>query len=42
MARNEILQIVVFSLFFGVAMAALGERSARVVDVLDARRRTSC
>ena len=24
MARNEILQIVVFSLFFGTAMAALG------------------
>ena len=28
MARNEILQIVVFSVFFGVALAALGERSA--------------
>ncbi len=26
MARNEILQIVVFSLFFGTAMAAMGER----------------
>src|ERR671926_240692 len=26
MATNEILQIVVFSLFFGVACAALGER----------------
>ena len=36
MARNEILQIVVFSLFFGTAMAALGERSQAVVDVLDA------
>jgi len=36
MARNEILQIVVFSLFFGTAMAALGERSRTVVDVLDA------
>src|ERR1044072_3231134 len=35
MARNEILQIVVFSLFFGVAMAALGERGRVVVDVLD-------
>lgn len=36
MARNEILQIVVFSLFFGTAMAALGERSRPVIDVLDA------
>jgi Na+/H+-dicarboxylate symporter len=35
MARNEILQIVVFSLFFGVAMAALGERGKAVVEVLD-------
>ena len=36
MSRNEILQIVVFSLFFGVAMAALGERGRTVIDVLDA------
>lgn len=36
MARNEILQIVVFSLFFGTAMAALGERSRVVIDALDA------
>jgi Na+/H+-dicarboxylate symporter len=35
MARNEILQIVVFSLFFGTAMAALGERSRAVMDVVD-------
>lgn len=35
MSRNEILQIVVFSLFFGVAMAALGERGKVVVEVLD-------
>ena len=27
MARNEILQIVVFSLLFGVGAAALGERA---------------
>src|SRR5215510_3474042 len=33
MARNEILQIVVFSLFFGSAMAALGQRSKPVVEV---------
>ncbi len=36
MARNEILQIVVFSLFFGSALAALGERTRAVVDVIDA------
>jgi Na+/H+-dicarboxylate symporter len=35
MSRNEILQIVVFSLFFGVGMAALGERGRAVVEVLD-------
>jgi Na+/H+-dicarboxylate symporter len=35
MARNEILQIVVFSLFFGVGMAALGERARPVVEVID-------
>ena len=35
MARNEILQIVVFSLFFGTAMAAMGERSKSVTEVLD-------
>lgn len=36
MARNEILQLVVFSLFFGTAMASLGERSRPVIEVLDA------
>jgi Na+/H+-dicarboxylate symporter len=36
MARNEILQIVVFSVFFGTATAALGERGRVVLDVLDA------
>jgi Na+/H+-dicarboxylate symporter len=36
MARNEILQIVVFSLFFGTAMASLGERARIVLDGLDA------
>ncbi len=35
MANNEILQIVVFSLFFGVAAAALGERAAGVVKIID-------
>ena len=35
MGRNEILQIVVFSLFFGTAMAALGERSRPILEALD-------
>jgi Na+/H+-dicarboxylate symporter len=36
MARNEILQIVVFALFFGTATAAIGERGRIVIDALDA------
>jgi Na+/H+-dicarboxylate symporter len=36
MARNEILQIVVFSLMFGSAAAALGERARPLVDLVDA------
>lgn len=36
MAKNEILQIVVFALFFGVAAAALGEITAPVIKALDA------
>ena len=48
MANNEILQIVVFSMFFGVALAALGEkaqdaggrdRRARARDAQDHRLR---
>ena len=35
MATNEILQIVVFSIFFGVAMTALGPRTAMVLDALE-------
>ncbi|HUO67468.1 MAG TPA: cation:dicarboxylase symporter family transporter [Gammaproteobacteria bacterium] len=35
MARNEILQIVVFSVFFGVAMTALGERTQAVLESLE-------
>ena len=31
MSTNEILQIVVFSLFMGVALASLGERAAGIV-----------
>jgi Na+/H+-dicarboxylate symporter len=35
MATNEILQIVVFSLFFGVACAALGERARKLVEGIE-------
>ncbi len=35
MAENEILQIVVFSLFFGVACAAIGEKTKPIVNALD-------
>jgi len=36
MATNEILQIVVFSLFFGVATAAIGEKGKIVIEFFDA------
>lgn len=36
MAKNEILQIVVFALFFGVATAAIGEPGYKVVKAFDA------
>src|SRR5262245_55570145 len=35
MANNEILQIVVFSMFFGVALAALGEKGRAMVAAID-------
>jgi len=35
MAHNEILQIVVFSMFFGVALAALGEKGKTLVAAID-------
>ena len=35
MATNEILQLVVFSIFFGVATAAMGEKAKPVVKVMD-------
>lgn len=35
MARNEILQIVVFSVFFGVACAAVGKPASVLVDALE-------
>ena len=36
MANNEILQIVIFSVFFGIATAALGEKGKIIVKGLDA------
>jgi Na+/H+-dicarboxylate symporter len=35
MAKNEILQIVVFSLFFGLAAAAVGKKAEPMIDVVD-------
>jgi Na+/H+-dicarboxylate symporter len=35
MANNEILQIVVFSMFFGVALAALGKKGETLVAAID-------
>jgi Na+/H+-dicarboxylate symporter len=35
MAKNEILQIVIFSIFFGTAAAAVGERAKPLVDAID-------
>ncbi len=36
MARNEILQIVIFSLFLGVGTAALGDQAKIIVKAMDA------
>lgn len=36
MATNEVLQLVVFSVFFGVATTALGEKAKPVIKALDA------
>ncbi|MFZ9660340.1 MAG: dicarboxylate/amino acid:cation symporter [Chitinophagaceae bacterium] len=35
LATNEILQIVVFSIFFGIAMAHFGEKSKSIIHALD-------
>ena len=35
MANNEILQIVVFSMFIGVALSALGERAKNLIAVIE-------
>jgi len=36
MANNEILQIVVFSIFFGIGTAAIGEKGLIVIKAMDA------
>ena len=36
MANNEILQLVVFSLFFGIALAAIGKKGEPITKALDA------
>jgi len=36
MSKNEILQIVIFSVFFGIATAAIGEKGKIVIRALDA------
>jgi proton glutamate symport protein len=35
MARGDILQVVIFSMFFGIAIAAIGARGQPVLDVLE-------
>ena len=35
MARGDILQVVIFSLFFGIALAAIGAKGQPVLDVLE-------
>jgi Na+/H+-dicarboxylate symporter len=35
MAKNEILQIVVFSLFFGLGAAAVGKKAEPMIDAID-------
>jgi Na+/H+-dicarboxylate symporter len=35
MANNEVLQVVVFSLFFGTALAALGPAAKKLTEVID-------
>jgi proton glutamate symport protein len=36
MARNDVLQVVVFATFFGIALAATGAKAKPVADLLDA------
>jgi Na+/H+-dicarboxylate symporter len=36
MANNEILQLVVFSVFFGIALTAIGKKGEPIINALDA------
>lgn len=36
MAHNEIIQIVVFSIFFGIALAAVKEKGKKLIEAIDA------
>jgi Na+/H+-dicarboxylate symporter len=36
MANNEILQLVIFSIFFGIALSAIGKKGEPVINALDA------
>ena len=40
MARGDILQVVIFSLFFGLAVAAIGAKGRPVLDVLESTAQT--
>ncbi len=40
MAEGEILQLVVFSIFFGIAVAAIGKKGQPIVDVLESTAQT--
>ena len=40
MARGDILQLVVFSTFFGIALAALGSKGQPLLDLLDTTAQT--
>ena len=35
MATNEILQLVVFSVFFGIALTAIGKKGEPIINALD-------
>ena len=35
MANNEILQLVIFSIFFGVALTAIGKKGENIINALD-------
>ncbi len=36
LAKNEILQVLVFSIFFGIATASIGEKGKIVIEMMDA------